>query len=268
MSRFFRIILPAAFAAILVSCGGANQGDGDKLPKVKDSVLMDSLKRIHDVSYGTFYAKISTKYQDSAQNISFKTSVRMVEDSACNATVTFARIPIINSMITQDSIKFTNKRDKCYTIQGADFFRESFGVDFAFDNLEELFMGLPLGFDANREYFRIKDPYRYIMSTHRKKDVNRTDFEETGEDIIVYHLSDDLTYLEGVAIESPKYETIVHIQYANPIDVKGILIPTESTMTIKTPKQDIVVELKYSKTRIGEDEQLHFVIPESYDACK
>ena len=63
----------------------------------------------------TFYTKVSTKYSDTSQNISFKTSIRLVKDSAVNALITYAGFPIYNSVVTPDSLILVNKRGKCYT---------------------------------------------------------------------------------------------------------------------------------------------------------
>ena len=132
-------------AVIAVSCKTRVPGDIEKLPRVKDEILLEALDEVSTYNFRTFYSKITTEYKDSSRKVSFRTSIRMMKDSILNATISYASIPIINSVISPDSVYISNKREKCYIEESIEYFKQSFGVSFTHMNLEELLLGKPLG---------------------------------------------------------------------------------------------------------------------------
>lgn len=261
------IISVFVLSLVLMACGTKRAGHLEKLPKAKDNELMDALDSLSNQKFEHFYAKINTKYQDSSQRVSFKTSIRMREDSVVNALITYARIPIINALVSTDSIKISNKREKCYEEQSLDYIKNNFGVDFTYRNLEELFLGFPLGYDNEEKYFRVKDPYAYIICSHRKKQVQRIERKDDDEVIIYYILNEDLNQLNSMIVESPKDTTTIKVDYLTRMEADGFQVPNEMKVVITTPRQEINIEMEYSKARIGEKEEIYFVIPEGYDNC-
>ncbi|MGB0914611.1 MAG: DUF4292 domain-containing protein, partial [Crocinitomicaceae bacterium] len=116
MTQFIRNTIWVLFILALTSCGSKKEQAGDKLAKAKDTELTQVLDSLSSVKFDYFYSKISTKYKDSSQNVSFKTSVRITKDSAVNTLITFARFPVFNAIVTLDSVKVTDKQKKCYTV--------------------------------------------------------------------------------------------------------------------------------------------------------
>ena len=244
----------------------------DRLPRKRAqqlAAIMDSLSQ-HQPSF--FYAKIATDYSDTNRSISFKTSIRMVKDSAMNVLITFAKIPIVNANITRDSITLVNKKDKCYMMQSLSFIKESFGVDFSYNNLEELMMGLPLGYDTSQRYFKVNDPFDYTISSHRKRDIKRLDRlpqkEDTREDIVVrYILNDSLNALKGMMIESPIDSTSIEVTFLQREMVDSYVLPKKVAYLIRSPRNTIRIVLEYEKVEVNQRQPLYLVIPEEYEKC-
>lgn len=258
----FKILMAALAVLLIASCGNRN-GRGGKLPKVEDEVLIQVLDSLSNQNFTSFYTKMDTEYKDSARNVSFKTSLRMTQDSAIGATISVANIPFVMAVITKDSVKMTNRQEKCYTLQSIDFLKDNFGVSFSHRNMEELLMGFPIAYDSQSEYVRVKDPYTYILSAKLKKD--GTD----GEDVTIYYeFNKELNQLISTRIESVSDQTEIKIDYLTRQLVDGYAVPETVKIVIKTPKQEIVVDLQYRKPRVNVPETIHFVIPESYEPCK
>ena len=59
-----------AFAVVLLASCGNRRGDGEKLPKVKDKVLVETLDSLSQQNFDSFYSKMSTQYKDSSRNVS------------------------------------------------------------------------------------------------------------------------------------------------------------------------------------------------------
>jgi hypothetical protein len=241
---------------------------GGKLPKKKDVELMAAMDTLSSQSFDSFYSKISTKYQDTSQNISFKTTLRLVSDSAMTMTITYARIPFVNALITADSIKVTNKKDKCYTKESLSFIKEKFSVDFSLKNIEELMMGLPVDFDPERKYYQIDSENGYELCTHSKRDLKKLEKGELSEIVMFYTLSPDLKQLTSMTIVSPKDKTEIRVDYKTRELIETYLFPKLVDISITTPAQEIKIEMEYKKSRINNTEQIHFVIPDSYGKCK
>ena len=269
MIRFIKYCILPVCIGVLMSCSSSRElADGRDLPKQKDADLIATLDSLSGISFDRFYSKVSTKYKDSAQNVSFKTSVRMVNDSAVNTTITFARIPVMNALVTPDSVKISNKRDKCFIGEDLNYFKKQFGVDFDYENVEELLFGKPVGYDPSKKYYRINNPKAYTVCSHRKKDIKRNERKDEREIITYYNLTEDLKNLESMQIISPGDSTMIQIEYIERELVGGYMTPKLVDVTIYTPKQEIVINLDYRKTRVNQPTQIHFVIPESYEKCK
>ncbi|MFK5947271.1 MAG: DUF4292 domain-containing protein [Methylococcales bacterium] len=182
-------------------------------------------------------------------------------------SVKYSVIPVMSAVITPDSLKMANKRDKCYILQSQRYFKETFGVDFSYRDIENIMMGMPVMFNNELEYHRVKDPFAYWISSHKKKDAIRVSENDERDVILYYKIADDLRNLDAMRIESPGDSTSVMIKYKTRQLVDGYLVPHMVEVTVKTPKQELKIELEYKKARINKSEELYFVIPESYGAC-
>lgn len=269
MIRSIKFVLAAAFALVLLACGTTEEVLAeDHVPRRKPEDLTATLDSLSAISVGNFYSKVNTRYEDSARSVSFKTSLRIVNDSAVSAIITYASIPVVNALITPDSVKVTNRKDKCYVLQDLRFFGEEFGVDFTFDNIEELFLGKPVGYHTDEEYFRVNDPAKYIVCSHKKKDVRKSEKHNLREIITYYTLNDSLTNLESMQIISPEDSTMIEVNYLQREKIEGYMLPAHIDVVIHAPRQTIRVDLEYRKSQINRPEEIHFVIPENYEKCQ
>ena len=253
---------------LLIGCSKNTTEGFEKIPKVKVVHLTNVLDSMSAQSFEYFYLKIQTKYEDTTMKISFKTTVRYIEDSLFNTLVTYARIPIMNSIITPDSVIVSDKREKCYIKQSMDYFKKSFGVDFEFKNFEEIVMGMPLGYDSIQKYYQLNSTKGYVLSSHRKKDIRKNERKGLKEVNTKYTLSQDLKELKRIEINSPEDTTTIFIDYVSRKNVDGYLLPKEVNVLVVTPGQEIKTRLVYKKIRVNEPETIHFVIPEKYEECK
>jgi len=82
-----------------------------------------------------------------------------------------------------------------------------------------------------------------------------------------YKLNEYLSELAFTIVVSFTDSTEVCIVYNSREMIKDFNIPTSVTIHIVSPKQDITVDLSYSKTRLNDPENIHFIIPDSYEEC-
>lgn len=268
---FFKITVGLSFIWTLFACSpkvGDELMNGDKLPKIKDKELVDRLDSLSKIEPRTFYSKLDINYKDSTTDISFKTSLKIVADSAISAIITYARIPIVTAMVTKDTITVVNKREKCYTIQSLDYLKTTFGVDFTYENMEELFLGKPLDYNVEQKYFVDHDPFHYSISTHKKRDKKRMDRRPKEDIVLNYILSNDGKSLQQTTIKSPSDSTEITVIYEQRQEVNGINVPKVVHMHIKAKEKGIYIKMDYEKVEINEPQELIIIIPEKYEKCK
>lgn len=262
----YKFILFIGIFVMLTSCGTSKHnsvGEQEKLPKIKTSVLLQRMDSLANRSIDFFYAKMHTKYEGSDKNLSFKTSIRMRKDSAINAMISFARIPIYIGMVTKDSVTLVDKRNKCYIKEGISYFKNSFNVDFNYRNLEELLLGMPLGWKDLETHYRIKNPYQYILVAKRKRG------ERLNNDMTIrYYLDTTGTQLEQTIINRPKDGVIVTISYSNRKNINGFIVPTKEEVEIETNEGTIRLYFDYNKLSINEPRVLFLSIPKKYERCE
>lgn len=245
----------------IFSCGRKLSGGLDQLDKVSKEKLIEALDSISKSTPTFLSTKIDTKYSDNKQNINFKTSLKINKDTAVHALISFAGIPIITAMVTQDTVKISNKKDKCYIIQNMEFFEAQFGVNFSYSNLEELLLGRPLNFNKNTTYFLIEDPYNYIISTQKDK-------TDQGKLLISYHLSRDMKQLKRVEVTSFKDEVTISVEYPEYHIGTNFNAPKQINAIITSPKNEISLSMAYDKVEIDVPKEMIIVIPDSYEQCK
>jgi hypothetical protein len=256
--------------SILFSCVTTKEliDDEVKLDRVKTNVLVDLLDTLSLKKPSFFYAKISTDFSDTTTNLKFKTSLRMVKDSAINLLFTYAKFPVANAIISNDSLTIVNKKEKCFIHEDLGYIKETFGIDFVYQNLEEVFLGLPLDFDADQKYFQIHDENQYIISSHRKHKIKRNEKKVKEDVLIKYMINKDRTNLSGMYISSPSDSTEININYLSREQLEQFDLPKNVSIRVKTPRNSINISLEYDKSEINQPQPLILVIPSGYEQCK
>lgn len=269
MSQFIKTANYFLVCLLFASCATVKPTEeAVKLPKRKQKEMLVLLDSISIRKPDFFYTKLDTRYKDTNRQVSFKTSMRMVKDSAINLLITYSRIPIVNSMITKDSMTIVNKKARCLIKEDLSYLKETFGVDFEYNNLEEIFLGLPLDYDTTMKYFQIHDPYNYIISSHRKHRIKWNERKVKEDLVIKYMIDNDFNHLKGMQVISPSDSTEIYIEYKSREMVENYFIPKDVFIEVKTPRNNIFIDLTYEKTEVNIRQPLIVIIPEGYQKCE
>ena len=267
MKNLYRwmLIIPVLF---LISCSPKTAGNTsqEKLNKITDEELIAALVAMQESYPEYFYAKMESKFQNSKNNYSFKTSLKITKDSAINALITYAKIPIITANIDRDTVKIINRRDKCFVIQDINFIKANFGVNFDYKNIQELIMGKPIDFDQKDTYFILQDSKYYVVSSHNRRAI-KDENDETAF-IINYYLNRDLKSLAKIELFTADKSTYVTVDIPEHQEVEGQIYPKVLKMNIKAPKEKTNVTLIYEKIEVNEPRDMLVIIPENYVSCQ
>jgi len=270
MSQSIKFLYCLIVSSFLVGCSSAEKiiDNTLKVERRKTNDLVALLDSLSGQKPSFFYAKISTDFQDTNSNLRFKTSLRMVRDSAINLLFTYAKFPVANAIISRDSLIIVNKRSKCIIKEDLSYIKESFGIDFVYQNLEEIFLGLPLDFDSKQKYFQIHLPYQYVISTHRKYKIKRTEKKDKEDVLVKYFIDKDAKGLSAIHISSPSDSTEIFVDYVSREQSDGFNIPKLVGIDVKTPRNHIIINLDYDKFEINNPQPLILVIPDGYEKCQ
>ncbi len=253
---------------VLFSCNRKGKDGVVKLENKDISELTGALNRISTDEITTFYTKASTNYSDSSRNVNFKTSIRAILDSIVNIDIKYSAIPLVNAVVTADSLKVVNRRDKCRVLNSISALKEQFGIEFTLNDFEDLLLGKPINFAPDKTYYQLEDEQYYVVCTHSKKDFKKIAKDKNEAVVIRYFLSSELDHIRRVVIESTLDDAIIVIEYKGFERIGERLLPTGLTIDIKIgEKAPLFFEMDYSKTRVNEAEEIYFVIPEGYEDC-
>lgn len=263
MSRaiFNKSIYALLLIFVITSCASTKDTQSDvsvRLPKVKESVLIDRINTLAQQKPNHFYTRWNVKYKDEETNISFRANIRMSVDSALQATITYANIPIYNSIITPDSVTLVDRRSNCYIKEQVSYFKRKFNVDFQHKNIEEIILGMPVSWDSDSDYRLMKDPFNYVITSSEKDD----------DLLIRYFMDKEAKNIDKIYIESPQDSTQIEVKYFERENIDGFDIPKSGEVVITSPKGSIFIDFKYNRVNINEPSLLYLAIPEKYNECE
>lgn len=276
MYKFLNLSFVGCFFFGLVACKAPalieEVRQFEKLPKIKDKELLDRIDSLSSKEPQTFYSKLNATYTDLSKpeaqsEISLKTSIKIVSDSAVSAIITYAKIPVVTALVTQDTLSVVNKRDRCYTVASLAYLKELFGVDFTYENIEEILYGKPLDYQLSQKYFVDNDPFHYSVSTHKKRDRKKPDRKQKDDLMIQYQLTNDAKALKQTRIWSLEDATEVSVIYLERQQLNGFDLPVKVQIHIKTPNKALTLTLTYDRVEVNEPQELIIVIPDSYEKC-
>lgn len=252
---------------VLTSCKTTEEIEVSGQGEVANEALVEALDSLSQTSFESFYSKIGTTYKDSARSISFKTSTWMIADSAANFLIKYANFPVASALVGADSVTVLDRRSKCYQHASLDLLSEQFGTKLSLENLQDILLGIPTNFDKEKTYYQ-NDKNGLSLCTHGLKDIKQIELENSDEIITYYTLNEALNELKGMTLVSFKDSTEINLEYNERELIDGFNAPRIVTVRITTPRQSILVELDYTKSRVNQPEEIQFVIPENYEECK
>lgn len=275
--RLIILVFCASLIVFQTACNNRKNLPKQVTKRISDKELRDALFQLEKIDYTHFYSKISIDYKDKLKSQSFASTVKMRVDSAFSGT--FKKGPIIlgTYLLDTDSIKSTNKLDKCYFTENLSYVSSIIGVELEYDFFQSIVLGKPIGLNTEKKYKQIKDKKKqfYILSSHSKrkfqkieKDKLNTEHERNNNIYMQYYFTPDSLDLAKMHIEIPSDTVSIYVNYLEQTKVNDFDVPKLTTIAIINPRDSIVMQLEYSKTKINYPKTIQFSVPSSYENCK
>ena len=237
--------------------------------KIKDRAFAKTLDSLSFIKPKYFYAKIKVDFKDNYNDLSFKTSLKIISDSAINAIVTKIGIPIANGLITTDSAKILNILEKCFIKKSWGNFADLLNLEIDYPNLENILIGRPLSDDFNQKYFVEKEDYEVAVTNSRKENYLYLpeDTLPKSKLILNYILTSDLKNISQIRIFSVSDSTEIQIHYTSRQVVLGFNLPNKAIISLSKPSYNLDINLEYDNLEVNQKIEINFIIPEKYEVC-
>ncbi|HIP35852.1 MAG TPA: DUF4292 domain-containing protein [Crocinitomix sp.] len=244
--------------------------------RISDKELREALFKAKNITYKDFYSKIAISFKNTKKEQSFSSTVKMKVDSAFSGT--FKKGPVIlgTYLIDKDSVKSTNKLEKCYFTEPLSYISSLIGVELEYDFFQSVIIGKPIGLNINKKYKQIKDKKKqyYILSSHNKrkfhkieKEKLKTENERNDNIYMQYFFTPDSLNLAKIHIEIPADTVSIYVNYLEQKTINSVIVPELTTIAINSPKDSIILQLDYSKTKVNVPKNIQFSVPSNYENC-
>ena len=263
---FFALVILAIAAS---GCRATKKINAVIAPKDSTKVVIkdahaDSLENINRIvnainknfiDFKTFSAKIKVDYWDKdGKGPDLTVFVRMQKDSAIwlsvNATV--FSYEAFRVLITPDSVKLINKKDKLVQLRSSSYLVEVAHLPFDFSGLQNLIIGNPVFLDSNIVSYR--------------QDANVTSLLSIGEifkHLITVRNSDSLVQHSKLDDVNPVMSRTADLSYGNYNVTGGKSFATVRKISL-VEKNKIDVELEFKQFSFNESLNFPFSVPKNY----
>ena len=259
-----KIAILGFLVLFILSCGRKKTAFSPDFPTKTTEELVNRLDELSQLEWDFLTAKTNVKLSSKEQTNAFKASLRMKRDSALLVNISFAGIPIVQTILSNDSLKLLNRKVKYFKFQDRSALEEIVDLPIEYSQLQDVLIGKPLLFDKNKEHIQIQDLAFYQIKTKRKRNK-----DSTSEDVtITYYLNPTTLELNKVKLESPTDETTMEIIYIGKHDkIEGLSLPQQIDIVIQGPKSITTVNIAYNRPDISNEKKISLNIPENYVPC-
>jgi Domain of unknown function (DUF4292) len=232
---------------------------------IVDNAHADSIMVIHDllskltshriVNFKTFAAKVKVNYRDKeGEQPELTVFIRMQKDSliwiSVNATI--FSYEALRVLITPDSIKVLNKKDKIVQLRSVNYLKELVDLPFDFYTLQDFLLGNPIYLDSNVVSYKKNDQSITLMNVG----------------VIFKHLlsitSGDYLLLHSKLDDAdPLRNRTADLTYAAYETSNGVKFATERRVSI-SEKGKLDVDMNFKQYSFNETLSYPFSIPKNF----
>ena len=260
------LMLILAMGAMLSACSARRQIIKEPLKEAPVAYILDGLAQ-NEFRYDWFSAKFSIDYIYDKKLTQFKGQIRMRKDSVIWISFSPALgIEMARLLINTDSVFFMNRINKNYLAGDYRFISDFLKTTIDFDILQALIIGNDFQFYEKTKFKALIDNTEYKLSTAERHKLKK--FVKQGEtDILAFYhdlwLDPENFKITRVSLKEITADKKLDAYYGDFREEQGQLFPYDLTFEV-VADEDITVEVKYSRIRVGEPLTFPFTIPDKY----
>lgn len=224
----------------------------------------------NEFQYEWFAAKVNTQIKTPKGVTNVMVRLRMQKDSVIWVSLSPALgIEVVRAYITRDSLIFLDRMNAKYFKGDFHYVNELINTNLDFEMLQAMITGNNFTFYEIDKFESGVDKNRYLLSTIGRRKLKK---ELKGQDSLNVILQNILMSSESWKIEEMKLKDLnsnrkLEATYNNFIPVGEQLFPEHILFNFRA-KDNIEVDLTYSKIEVGEQQKFPAGIPSKYTPMK
>ncbi|MCF6296709.1 MAG: DUF4292 domain-containing protein [Flavobacteriaceae bacterium] len=203
-------------------------------------------------------ADLMLKYKGKADIPKLNASLRIVKDSIIWISVSKFGFPLAKLMITQNEVKYYEKLSKTYFIGDFELIQNWLGVEFDFNQIQNLFLGEAL-LDLNNGKYQIDIQENLYTLKHIN---NSYPFD------ILFWVNPKTFKLKKEKITDSKKEQVLTILYKDFEKINESLFPKGFTISAIDKKDKTIIDINYRNIIFNTALRFPFKVPNGYKEIK
>jgi hypothetical protein len=244
------------------------ENKAEKLDNLNANKLIDSIND-NRLEFEYFASKLSVDLTLPDDSKSFKATLRIRKDSVIWIYIMKATLPVATVSITKDSVKFVNKLNKTYFDSTFAYINEMFNTEMDYAMLQDLLTGDFIAFNEDQKYKEDEDTSYYFLSSIGKRKMKRAfekDKQLKKEPYVFRYWINTGTFRPAKTIINDLNDTTsLEIQNTEFEMVDSVVVPAKMVIKAAKAKAEMLLELKFSKTKVNEKTDFPFNVPDGYE---
>lgn len=199
-------------------------------------------------------ANLTLKYKGTADLPSLNASLRIAKDSVIWLSVSKFGIPVAKIIITPNEVKFYEKLSKKYFIGDFKLISHWLGVEFDFNQIQNLFFGEAL-LNLNEEKYQIVIQENLYVLNQKNNNIPYDMF---------FWINPETFKLEKEEIINPKNEQNLTILYKDFDKINESLFPKGFTIYAVNKNSKTIIDINYRNVTFNTPLRFPFKIPNGY----
>ena len=251
---------------VLSSCKAKKQTKFrvSNIPKTNELIeLMNSSK----FNCNWISAKISGKFINDNQNISFKGNIKIKNDSLIWLSLSPGLgLELGRVLFDQDSVHFMNRFEKKYYKISYESLSSMIEFNINFDEIQSIILGNPIMIFTNKKFITEIIEDDFLLSSFNKKQRQKIlkNKKKSDTDIFVTKINPENYRVVYEKYQNLFYNKMLSIEYKDFEKMNNNLLAESINLNIKSETQ-IKLLISFSKVQINKKLNFPFNIPESYE---
>ena len=199
-------------------------------------------------------ANLTLKYNGKADLPNLNASLRIAKDSIIWLSVSKFGFPLAKLIITQNEVKYYEKLSKTYFIGDFELIQNWLGVDFDFNQIQNLFIGEAL-LNLDNDKYQIDIQENFYALTPKN---NKYPFD------IFFWINPKTFKLEKEKITNPEKEQVLTILYKDFNKINESLFPKGFIISAVDKKEKTIIDINYRSVIFNTHLNFPFKIPNGY----
>lgn len=265
--RFVKVCFLLVTVILSQSCSKNNMVTKAKLPHKSTSYLIEQMQA-NELQCDWFSAKLDIAFKTDKMSDSFKMHARIRKDSAIWLSATYYAVEAARFLITEDTVKFMDRKNNKYFVGDFDYINEKFDVELDFESLQALILGNSAGIAEQEKIKSYPSSGLYHLSSIGKRKLKRASEKDPEKlktdvalDVSLYPESYKVARLFLQDFKQNKSMTSVYDKYQK---IDNQLVPEKTQLSI-VADQNVNATIEYLKVTLNKPLKFSFSIPEKYE---